>query len=334
MNEKDLRKLTRAELLELFLEQCKRNEILEKELADAKAKLADREIRIANSGTLAEASLALTKIFDEAQKAADLYLENVQAESGRLASEEELEEEPEEEPVIEDLAAEQASEEPEEQEEELETFQITKEPEAMEEPETIEEEAELDLEDEFENMMDSLETEGLENAIVFEEQEVIEEAEEMGLPENLEDAIEFEISGDFDNELEFEMPAEMEEAEALEEPEIIETPIEEDAEPVEDAMDVPGLEAFLAKAVEAVMAEEELESAQRKAEEAAMEMTEEEEQTPEFEEEEGPDYMILDISEEEPENTTPKRGVAVKRKETEEKPKQGAKTDRKPRSKK
>ena len=82
MNEKDLKKLNRTELLELFLEQCKRNEILEKELAEAREQLADREIKIANSGTLAEASLALTKIFDEAQKAADLYLANIKGETG------------------------------------------------------------------------------------------------------------------------------------------------------------------------------------------------------------------------------------------------------------
>ena len=82
MNEKDLKKLNRTELLELFLEQCKRNEILEKELAEAREQLADREIKIANSGTLAEASLALTKIFDEAQKAADLYLANIKGEAG------------------------------------------------------------------------------------------------------------------------------------------------------------------------------------------------------------------------------------------------------------
>ena len=36
MTEKELQKLNRAELLELFLEQCRRNEALEKELAEVK----------------------------------------------------------------------------------------------------------------------------------------------------------------------------------------------------------------------------------------------------------------------------------------------------------
>ena len=45
--------------------------------AAAKAELADKRINIEQSGSIAEASLKLTRIFEEAQKAADLYLENV-----------------------------------------------------------------------------------------------------------------------------------------------------------------------------------------------------------------------------------------------------------------
>ena len=77
MTEKELQKLNRAELLELFLEQCRRNEALEKELAEVKSQLEEKNLKIEHAGSLAEASLALTNIFEEAQKAADLYLENV-----------------------------------------------------------------------------------------------------------------------------------------------------------------------------------------------------------------------------------------------------------------
>ena len=77
MTEKELQKLNRAELLELFLEQCRRNETLEKELAEVKAQPAEKNLKIEKAGSLAEASLALTNVFEEAQKAADLYLENV-----------------------------------------------------------------------------------------------------------------------------------------------------------------------------------------------------------------------------------------------------------------
>jgi hypothetical protein len=77
VTEKDLRKLNRVQILELFLEQCRRNEELEKELEAAKKELASKEIKIAESGSIAEASLALTGIFEEAQKAAEIYLSNI-----------------------------------------------------------------------------------------------------------------------------------------------------------------------------------------------------------------------------------------------------------------
>lgn len=77
MTEKELQKLNRADLLELFLEQCRRNEALEKELAEVKAQLEEKNLKIEHAGSIAEASLALTSVFEEAQKAADLYLTNI-----------------------------------------------------------------------------------------------------------------------------------------------------------------------------------------------------------------------------------------------------------------
>ena len=70
------------ELLEILLDQRKRIDELEKELAEAKEALEDRRIIISKSGSIAEAALALTDIFAEAQKAADLYLENIRAAAG------------------------------------------------------------------------------------------------------------------------------------------------------------------------------------------------------------------------------------------------------------
>lgn len=76
---KELRKLKRAELLEIMLAQSEEIDRLRKELAQKDAQLADRTIAIKESGSIAEASLKLTKVFEEAQKAADLYLANVRA---------------------------------------------------------------------------------------------------------------------------------------------------------------------------------------------------------------------------------------------------------------
>jgi hypothetical protein len=77
MADKELRKLQKIELLEILVDQRKRIDELEKELAEVREQLESREINIRNSGSIAEASLKLTKVFYEAQKAADLYLENV-----------------------------------------------------------------------------------------------------------------------------------------------------------------------------------------------------------------------------------------------------------------
>ena len=71
-------KLKRSELLEIILAQSEEIERLRAELAQKDAELESRRIAIAESGSIAEASLKLTRIFEEAQKAADLYVANVQ----------------------------------------------------------------------------------------------------------------------------------------------------------------------------------------------------------------------------------------------------------------
>ncbi len=87
MTDKELRKLQRMELLEILVDQRRRIDELEKELEAANKKLQDREIRIRNSGSIAEASLALSKVFQEAQWAADLYLENIRRSTAKETNE-------------------------------------------------------------------------------------------------------------------------------------------------------------------------------------------------------------------------------------------------------
>lgn len=81
----DLSKLKRAELLEIMLAQSEEIDRLRAELADRERELEDRRIAIERSGSIAEASLRLTKVFEEAQRAADLYLDNVRTRSGDVA---------------------------------------------------------------------------------------------------------------------------------------------------------------------------------------------------------------------------------------------------------
>lgn len=74
---KSLSKLKRSELLEIILAQSEEIEHLRAELAQKDAELESKRIAIAESGSIAEASLKLTRVFEEAQKAADLYVANV-----------------------------------------------------------------------------------------------------------------------------------------------------------------------------------------------------------------------------------------------------------------
>ncbi len=74
MTDKELKKLNRSQLLELLVDQSREIDRLQTALNEANQKLAKREISMAKCGSIAEASLAITEMFDRAQEAADLYL--------------------------------------------------------------------------------------------------------------------------------------------------------------------------------------------------------------------------------------------------------------------
>lgn len=78
MTDKELKRLSRAELLEMLLAQTEENERLKTELAQAQKALDDRRILIDKCGTMAEAALKLNGVFDAVDKAVRQYLENVQ----------------------------------------------------------------------------------------------------------------------------------------------------------------------------------------------------------------------------------------------------------------
>ena len=78
MTEKELHKLKRGELLEMMLAQSREIDSLRARIRELEKKLSDREIRIHESGSIAEAALKLNGIFEAAQAAADQYLENVE----------------------------------------------------------------------------------------------------------------------------------------------------------------------------------------------------------------------------------------------------------------
>lgn len=77
MTDKELRRLSRTELLEMLLAQMEKNEELERRLKKAQSALEDRKIEIEKAGTMAEAALRLNGVFEAADQAAKQYLENI-----------------------------------------------------------------------------------------------------------------------------------------------------------------------------------------------------------------------------------------------------------------
>lgn len=83
---RNLRKLSRVELLEILVEQSEEIDKLRLELEETKAQLNERQMAISNAGSLAEAALKINKLFESADAAAKQYLENVAALANRQQS--------------------------------------------------------------------------------------------------------------------------------------------------------------------------------------------------------------------------------------------------------
>ena len=76
MTDQELRRLSRADLIDIIYTLQQQKEQAEQQLAQAQAQLQDRQLRLANAGSIAEAALSLNGVFDAAQ-AADQYLQAV-----------------------------------------------------------------------------------------------------------------------------------------------------------------------------------------------------------------------------------------------------------------
>lgn len=77
MTKQNLKKLNRAELLKLLIDQMKENEELQLQNEKLVKKLGDRRIEIENAGSIAEAALKINGVFEAAEAAAAQYLENI-----------------------------------------------------------------------------------------------------------------------------------------------------------------------------------------------------------------------------------------------------------------
>lgn len=78
MNDRELKRLSKIELLEMMLELSEENEKLKKELEEKDKELESKRIMIEEAGDIAEASLKLNRVFEAARDAADQYIKNIQ----------------------------------------------------------------------------------------------------------------------------------------------------------------------------------------------------------------------------------------------------------------
>lgn len=77
MNDKELRRLGRKDLLELLIEQTRKNLELQNKIELLESELKEKRLVLSESGSLAEAALRLNNMFSDADKAAELYLDNI-----------------------------------------------------------------------------------------------------------------------------------------------------------------------------------------------------------------------------------------------------------------
>ncbi|MCD7839295.1 MAG: hypothetical protein LUG46_01560 [Erysipelotrichaceae bacterium] len=77
-HKKELRKMNRTELIEIIYALQQNEKLLRKENEELQQKLNDKILIIDQAGSIAQASISLNHVFDDAQCAAEQYLLSTQ----------------------------------------------------------------------------------------------------------------------------------------------------------------------------------------------------------------------------------------------------------------
>lgn len=87
MTDREFKHLKRKDLIEIIYQLQKNEQQLRTELESSQARLAEREMKISKVGSIAEAVVGLSGIFETAQAAADEYLARIHAmDTGELSA--------------------------------------------------------------------------------------------------------------------------------------------------------------------------------------------------------------------------------------------------------
>lgn len=79
MTNKELKRMSRADLIEIIYQYKRRNDDLTEDNEKLRKQLNDRIVKIEQAGSIADAVLALNNVFEAAQQAADDYLDSLRS---------------------------------------------------------------------------------------------------------------------------------------------------------------------------------------------------------------------------------------------------------------
>ena len=77
MFNKELKKLSRRELVDIIYQLKKNEQQLQEELETLRQELVEKRIRLSVAGSIAEAAVTITDVLSSAQKTADIYLQEI-----------------------------------------------------------------------------------------------------------------------------------------------------------------------------------------------------------------------------------------------------------------
>ena len=84
MTDKELKRLSRVELIDIIYELQKQKEAADAQVVQLQDQLNTRELHIAEAGSIAEAAISVNGVFEAAQAAADQYLLSIKAATANM----------------------------------------------------------------------------------------------------------------------------------------------------------------------------------------------------------------------------------------------------------
>lgn len=87
MINKELKKLSRRELVDIIYQLKKNEEQMQERIAELENELQDKRIRMSEAGSIADAAVSITELLKSAQLTADLYLNEISSQKAEAEKE-------------------------------------------------------------------------------------------------------------------------------------------------------------------------------------------------------------------------------------------------------